>query len=186
MAGSPQSSSFMPPRSIARASALGAFSGWPRNAGARASPTSISATGSPTARKWLTRRASRRWSASLTAAGRRSRRPTSKTGRRQRSKPGRNRFFAVFGSMTLGMLSSTLFGDMFGTAAMRAVFDDIAFLVRCAEVEAALARAQARVGIVPPEAAAAISIAAEAVKAAPGALHLVRLQRETETVGYPI
>ena len=48
-----------------------------------------------------------------------------------------------------------------------AVFDDTAFLVRCAEVEAALARAQARVGIVPPEAAAAISAAAETVKADP-------------------
>ena len=42
--------------------------------------------------------------------------------------------------MTIGVLSSTLFGDMFGTAAMRAVFGELAFLVRCAEVEAALAR----------------------------------------------
>ena len=55
--------------------------------------------------------------------------------------------------MTLGMLSSALFGDMFGTAAMRAVFGEPAFLARCAEVEAALARAQARLGIVPAEAA---------------------------------
>ena len=42
---------------------------------------------------------------------------------------------------------------MFGTAAMRAVFGDRAFLARCAEVEAALARAQARLGIIPAEAA---------------------------------
>jgi 3-carboxy-cis,cis-muconate cycloisomerase len=62
--------------------------------------------------------------------------------------------------MTLGMLSSTLFGDMFGTAAMRAALGELAFLARCAEVEAALARAQARLGIVPGEAAAAISAAA--------------------------
>src|SRR5438477_10423516 len=88
--------------------------------------------------------------------------------------------------MTIGVLSSTLFGDMFGTAAMRAVFGELAFLGRCAEVEAALARAQARLGIVPGEAAAAISEAAATVVADPGSLDLERLKRETENVGYPI
>src|SRR5579864_8226961 len=88
--------------------------------------------------------------------------------------------------MTLGMLSSPLFGDMFGTAAMRAVFGELAFLARCAEVEAALARAQARLGIVPEEAAAAISAAVDGVAANPGTLDLARLSRETATVGYPI
>src|SRR6266851_3345902 len=88
--------------------------------------------------------------------------------------------------MTIGMLSSTLFGDMFGAAAMRAVFAELAFLVRCAEVEAALARAQARIGIVPGEAAAAISAGVVAIAANPEALDLDRLKRETETVGYPI
>ncbi|HKS89215.1 MAG TPA: lyase family protein, partial [Stellaceae bacterium] len=88
--------------------------------------------------------------------------------------------------MTLGMLSSTLFGDMFGTAAMRRAMGELSLLARCAEVEAALARAQARIGIVPEEAAAAISTAAAAVAADPGALDLARLKRETETVGYPI
>jgi 3-carboxy-cis,cis-muconate cycloisomerase len=85
--------------------------------------------------------------------------------------------------MTIGILQSRLFGDMFGTASMRAVFDDRAFLGRCAEVEAALARAQARLGIVPSEAAAAITAAASVD---PGTLDLERLKRETETVGYPI
>ena len=88
--------------------------------------------------------------------------------------------------MTIGILQSTLFGDMFGTAAMRAVFGELAFLARCAEVEAALARAQARLGIVPEEAAAAISAAVDAVGASPDTLDLARLSRETETVGYPI
>jgi len=88
--------------------------------------------------------------------------------------------------MTLGVLSSGLFGDMFGTAAMRAVFGEPAFLARCAEVEAALARAQARLGIVPGEAAAAISAAAAAVAADRASLDLPRLKRETQTVGYPI
>ena len=75
---------------------------------------------------------------------------------------------------------------MFGTAAMRAAFGETAFLARCAEVEAALARAQARLGIVPADAAEAISKAAAAIAADPAALDLDRLQRETETVGYPI
>src|SRR5260370_28733845 len=88
-----------------------------------------------------------------------------------------------FEIMTIGVLSSTLFGDMFGTAAMRAVFAELAFLVRCAEVEAALARAQARIGIVPSEAAAAISAAVAAVAANPDALHLDPLKRENETGG---
>ena len=51
--------------------------------------------------------------------------------------------------MAIGALDSAMFGDMFGTAAMRAAFGELAFLARCAEVEAALARAQARLGIVP-------------------------------------
>ena len=85
--------------------------------------------------------------------------------------------------MTIGILQSRLFGDMFGTAAMRAVFDDRAFLARCAEVEAALARAQARLGIVPEAAAEAITAAAAAD---PATFDLDRLKRETETVGYPI
>src|SRR6059058_1888746 len=88
--------------------------------------------------------------------------------------------------MSIGVLSSTLFGDMFGTAAMRGVFGELAFLARCTEAEAALARAQARLGIVPAEAAAAISKAAATVTAEPESLDLARLKRETETVGYPI
>ncbi|HTV89993.1 MAG TPA: adenylosuccinate lyase family protein [Stellaceae bacterium] len=88
--------------------------------------------------------------------------------------------------MTIGPLSSTLFGDMFGTAAMHAVVGEAAFLARCAEVEAALARAQARLGIVPAAAAEVISAAAAAVAADPQSLDLDRLKRETANVGYPI
>src|SRR5260370_1176096 len=75
---------------------------------------------------------------------------------------------------------------MSATDAMRVVFGELAFIVRCAEVEAALARAQARLGIVPSEAAAAISATVAAIAANPEALDLERLERETETVGYPI
>ncbi len=84
--------------------------------------------------------------------------------------------------MTIGMLDTAIFGDMFGTAAMRAVFGERAFLNRCIEVEAALARAQGRLGIIPAEAAAAISRAADP----PPDLDLARLKHETENVGYPI
>jgi len=88
--------------------------------------------------------------------------------------------------MTIGMLGSSLFGDMFGTAEMRRAFGELAFLARCTEVEAALARAEARLGIVPAEAADAISQAAAAIAKEPQSLDLARLKRETENVGYPI
>jgi 3-carboxy-cis,cis-muconate cycloisomerase len=88
--------------------------------------------------------------------------------------------------MTIGVLQSVLFGDMFGTPAMREAFGEFAFIARCAEVEAALARAQARLGIVPGEAAAAISAAAADVAQNSGSLDLARLASETATVGYPI
>jgi 3-carboxy-cis,cis-muconate cycloisomerase len=84
--------------------------------------------------------------------------------------------------MAIGILDSAVFADMFGTPDMRRVFGDEAFLARCIEVEAALARAQARLGIVPAEAAAAISRAADP----PPPLDLARLKAETENVGYPI
>src|SRR6516225_2419383 len=76
--------------------------------------------------------------------------------------------------MAIGVLDSAIFADMFGTPAMRAAFGDMAFLARCTEVEAALARAQARLGIIPADAAE------------PQSLDLARLKREAETVGYPI
>ncbi len=79
------------------------------------------------------------------------------------------------------VFDSVLYRDMFGTAEMRAVFSDAGFLARCLEVEAALARAQAALGVIPAEAAREIS-----AKAHPGILDLERLQRETEIVGYPV
>ena len=88
--------------------------------------------------------------------------------------------------MAIGILDHSLFGDMFGTTAMRAVFGDRAFLARCAEVEAALARAQARLGIIPSEAAQAISRAVATIVEKPETLDFERLKHETENVGYPI
>ena len=88
--------------------------------------------------------------------------------------------------MAIGILDSAIFADMFGTPAMRAAFGDMAFLARCTEVEAALARAQARLGIIPADAASTITAAAAKVAAEPQSLDLARLKREAETVGYPI
>src|SRR5260370_322328 len=88
--------------------------------------------------------------------------------------------------MAMGALDSAIFADMFGTAPMREVFGDDAFLARCIEVEAALARAQARLGVIPPEAADAISHTANALASGREALDLARLKNQNETVGYPI
>jgi 3-carboxy-cis,cis-muconate cycloisomerase len=79
-----------------------------------------------------------------------------------------------------------LFADMFGTETMRDAFGDLAFINNCVVVEAALARAQARTGVIPDEAAAAISKTAEAILSGRQPLDLARLKRETETVGFPI
>jgi 3-carboxy-cis,cis-muconate cycloisomerase len=88
--------------------------------------------------------------------------------------------------MAIGVLDSAIFADMFGTPAMRGVFGDEAFLARCVDVEAALARAQGRLGIIPTEAGEAITRAASAFTNGERALDLARLKKETETVGYPI
>ena len=79
------------------------------------------------------------------------------------------------------VFDSGLFRDMFGTAEMRAIFADTALIGRYAEVEAALARAQAKLGVVPAEAAVKITEAAASL-----VIDMERMRRETEIVGYPI
>ncbi len=83
--------------------------------------------------------------------------------------------------MASTVFDSALFRDMFGTAEMRAVFTDEALIGGYLEAEAALARAQARVGVIPEDAAAAIDTAARTIK-----IDFDRLRTETENVGYPI
>ena len=78
-------------------------------------------------------------------------------------------------------LDSVLFRDMFGTPAMRAVFSDEALVGRYVEAEVALARAEARCGVIPAEAAEAIAAAGDALRP-----DWERLRIETENVGYPI
>ncbi len=79
------------------------------------------------------------------------------------------------------VLQSPLFGEMFGSAAMRALFTDEALVQRYLDVEAALARAQSRLGIIPAEAGAAITAAARVEK-----VDWEPLAKKTRLVGYPI
>ena len=83
--------------------------------------------------------------------------------------------------MTSTVFDSALFRDMFGTAEMRLVFSDEALVGRYLEAEAALARAQARLNIIPREAATAIDAACRAIQ-----IDYETLRQETEIVGYPI
>src|SRR5438309_8249442 len=79
------------------------------------------------------------------------------------------------------VLDSFLFRDAFGTAAMREVFSDFSLLGRYAEVEVALAKAEARCGVIPAEAAEAIAKCTDIA-----ALDFDLLRLETDIVGYPI
>jgi 3-carboxy-cis,cis-muconate cycloisomerase len=82
---------------------------------------------------------------------------------------------------TTTALDSLLFRDAFGTPAMRAVWSDHTLLARYVEVEVALARAEARCGVIPLKAAEAIAARADA-----GSLDLETLRQETDNVGYPV
>src|SRR3954447_13017941 len=79
------------------------------------------------------------------------------------------------------VFDSALFRDAFGTPAMREVFSDRTLVGRYIEVEIALARAEARCGVVPAEAAEQIAALCDIE-----ALDWEKLRHETDNVGYPI
>ncbi|TGD61108.1 adenylosuccinate lyase family protein [Tabrizicola sp. WMC-M-20] len=79
------------------------------------------------------------------------------------------------------LLDSPLYGRSFVDDEMRAIFSSGSFIERCVETEVALARAQARLGIIPAEAAEGIAYAASTL-----VFDMDRLRAETEIVGYPI
>jgi 3-carboxy-cis,cis-muconate cycloisomerase len=62
--------------------------------------------------------------------------------------------------MSVNLADSEIFGALWGTAEMRALFSDATRLQLMLDVEAALARAEARLGLVPQQAAEAITKAA--------------------------
>jgi 3-carboxy-cis,cis-muconate cycloisomerase len=75
---------------------------------------------------------------------------------------------------------STVLGDLFGTAAMRAVFSDLARVQAMLDVEAALARAEASTGVIPKDAAGPIEAACRAED-----YDFVELGRLTAIAGNP-
>ena len=83
--------------------------------------------------------------------------------------------------MPVNPADSPIFGTLYGSDAMRAVFDERTFLQRMLDVEAALARVQARLGIIPAEAAAAIGDAARVEN-----LDTAELAASVRNVGYPV
>src|SRR3977135_98659 len=79
------------------------------------------------------------------------------------------------------VLDSILFRDAFGTPRMREVFSDFSLISRYAEVEIALAKAEARCGVIPAEAAEEIARRPDG-----WAFDFDLLRKETAVVGYPI
>jgi 3-carboxy-cis,cis-muconate cycloisomerase len=83
--------------------------------------------------------------------------------------------------MTATALDSAIFRDIFSTAEMRQVFSDEARTAYYLEIEAALAKAQARLGIIPEKAAQEIVRQCRIEN-----IDLARLKQQTERIGYPI
>jgi len=76
---------------------------------------------------------------------------------------------------------SAVLGTLYGSDAMRAVFDERAWFQRMLDVEAALARVQSRLGVIPAEAGAAITAAARIEN-----LDMAELAASVRNVGYPV
>jgi 3-carboxy-cis,cis-muconate cycloisomerase len=78
-------------------------------------------------------------------------------------------------------LDSLIFRDIFCTEAMRRVFSDENRVQRYLDIEAALARVQARLGIIPSEAAEEICRHCRV-----DAYDMAKLKSQTERIGYPV
>lgn len=79
------------------------------------------------------------------------------------------------------ILDSAIFRDIFTTEAMRNVFSDGNRIQKYLDIEAALARVQARLGIIPHEAAEEICKHCMVEK-----LDIAKLKTQTERIGYPV
>lgn len=86
---------------------------------------------------------------------------------------------STFSSSTV--LDSILFRDAFGTQAMRDVFSDRQLIARYIEVEVALAKAEARCGVIPQDAADTIARESKLDR-----IDFDHMRHETDIVGYPI
>ena len=83
--------------------------------------------------------------------------------------------------MPVNPADGLILGTLYGSDAMRAVFDERAYFQRMLDVEAALARVQARLGIIPADAAVAITEAAHFDN-----LRVEELAASARNVGYPV
>ncbi|HEV3159268.1 MAG TPA: 3-carboxy-cis,cis-muconate cycloisomerase [Xanthobacteraceae bacterium] len=83
--------------------------------------------------------------------------------------------------MPTSVIDSAVFRDIFSTEAMRRVFSDGNRVQKYLDFEAALARAQARLGIIPKEAADEIVKHCNVAE-----IDFVKLKTQTERIGYPV
>lgn len=83
--------------------------------------------------------------------------------------------------MATSVLNSVLYRDAFGTPKMRHIFEDTTLIQKYIDVEVALAKAEAKCGVIPSEAAVEIELSADIEK-----LDLEKMREETDIVGYPI
>ena len=83
--------------------------------------------------------------------------------------------------MSATAIDSAVFRNIFSTEAMRRVFSDESRVQKYLDFEAALARAQARLGIIPQNAAEEIVHHCDA-----GEIDFVKLERQTARIGYPV
>ena len=83
--------------------------------------------------------------------------------------------------MPVNPADSPILGTLYGSDAMRAIFGETAYFQRMLDVEAALARVQGRMGIIPQSSADAIVAAARIEN-----LRTEDLAASARTVGYPV
>ena len=83
--------------------------------------------------------------------------------------------------MPVNPADSPILGTLYGSDAMRAVFDETTYFQRMLDVEAALARVQGRMGIIPVDAAETIVAAAKVEN-----LRTEDLAASARNVGYPV
>lgn len=83
--------------------------------------------------------------------------------------------------MPASAVDSAVFRDIFSTEAMRRIFSDEARVQYYLDIEAALARAQARLGIIPQDACDEIVRHCNAAE-----FDMAKLKTQTERIGYPV
>ena len=79
------------------------------------------------------------------------------------------------------IIDSAIFGDIFSAGPMRGVWSDENRTQKYLDIEAALARVQGRLGIIPTEAADEI-----VSHCTLGEIDMAKLEATTERIGYPV